>query len=429
MDTIISFRTKGLKVWRHAGFQKYFKNTGWMLFGKIFNMTISFFVVIFVVRYLGPEKYGVVSYVLGLATLFSVISRMGIDETILRDLVKIPEEKDLLLGSSLLIKFWSSILAITLGTTLMLLTEGFTEITLFVFVMFLSFLFRPAEIFRNYFQAEINGKIITIAEVISRVITAILLLSGVFRHASLLYFICIYSLDWALPFITLTILYGKNNKLTNLRYSKKSLVKIIKESAPLLFTSILTVVLAKTDIIMIRNFLDETQTGIYGAAVRLSEFWYVVPAVVITSFFPAIARSHKRNLSEYKRRTIYLSILILGMSIIVSLFFTFFSDYIIRVIFGDTFIAASSILSLYIWSSIGMSITLILKKDMLINNRTSQIFIFSLVTVILNFVLNFIFIPVYGINGAASATLISSAIFGILYFITTKLNNIIINLY
>ena len=73
--------------WQHAGFQKYFKNTGWLLFSKILTLAIAFFVGISVARYLGPTRYGTLNYILSFVGLFSFISSLGIDGIINRDIL------------------------------------------------------------------------------------------------------------------------------------------------------------------------------------------------------------------------------------------------------------------------------------------------------------------------------------------------------
>ncbi len=417
MEQILSSKKFLSKILNHKGLKRYGFNTGWMFIGKIFNLLISFFVAILVIRHLGPENYGIVSYVLGFVTLFSIIARTGVDGIIYRDLIDRPEERNSLLGSSLVIKSIASLTTILIGVFIAIWVEGFSQTSLFIFILFLSFIFKPSEIFRNYFQSEIKGKIISIIEIISKIITALMFFFGVLFNLPLIFFISVYAIDWSIPVIGLAFIYHKENSLKKLTYSKDSIKKIFIESLPLLLNGILATILAKTDIIMVRNILGDGQTGFYSAAVRLSEFWYVIPTLIISSFFPAIVRSYKRDSNEYKRRAGYLTSLIVGMSLVISILFTLFSEQIVKIILGKEFMVANSVLSLYIWSSIGMGITLILKRDLLIKKKVKQIFIFSLVSVIVNLILNFSLIPIYGINGAAIATLISSFVFGFLFTI------------
>jgi hypothetical protein len=46
----------------HPGFRKYFANTSWLFAEKVLRMAVGLFVGVWVARYLGPEKFGLLSY-------------------------------------------------------------------------------------------------------------------------------------------------------------------------------------------------------------------------------------------------------------------------------------------------------------------------------------------------------------------------------
>jgi len=45
-------------------FRKYFANTSWLLGERILRIPVSLLVGIYVARYLGPERFGLLSYAL-----------------------------------------------------------------------------------------------------------------------------------------------------------------------------------------------------------------------------------------------------------------------------------------------------------------------------------------------------------------------------
>ncbi len=91
-----------IKIWQHAGFQKYFRNTGWMFLGQ-FSMILSLTMNIWLARYFGPEKYGLINYTIAFVGMFSFIANLGISEILIRELVKNPEKRNKLLGTSFLL--------------------------------------------------------------------------------------------------------------------------------------------------------------------------------------------------------------------------------------------------------------------------------------------------------------------------------------
>ena len=67
-------------------------------------MVISLFVGIYVARYLGPERYGLLSYTMSFVWLFSAFLDLGHREIIVRELVLYPEQRNVILGSAILLR-------------------------------------------------------------------------------------------------------------------------------------------------------------------------------------------------------------------------------------------------------------------------------------------------------------------------------------
>jgi fatty acid desaturase len=68
--------------------QKVFSNIYWAVLGKVVNILSGLLVGILVARYLGPEQYGLMSYVISYVTLFSILATFGFDNIEIRELSK-----------------------------------------------------------------------------------------------------------------------------------------------------------------------------------------------------------------------------------------------------------------------------------------------------------------------------------------------------
>jgi len=70
--------TKLYYLKNYQGFIKYFTNISWFFAEKILRMVVGHFVGIWVARYLGPEKFGLLSYDQSFVGLFSAIATLGL---------------------------------------------------------------------------------------------------------------------------------------------------------------------------------------------------------------------------------------------------------------------------------------------------------------------------------------------------------------
>ncbi|MCB0842173.1 MAG: oligosaccharide flippase family protein, partial [Bacteroidetes bacterium] len=74
-----------------AGFKRYFKNTSWMLGGKLLQLIATFWVTAKVAKYLGPDQFGLWGYAQSVGVLFIVLAGMGLKQIVSRNLVNHPE--------------------------------------------------------------------------------------------------------------------------------------------------------------------------------------------------------------------------------------------------------------------------------------------------------------------------------------------------
>ena len=94
------------------GFQKYFENTLWLLGERILRMAILLFVGIYVARYLGPERFGLLSYALSFVLLFSSLASFGLDDILVRELVKLPDQRQNLIGTVFWLKICGTVVIV-----------------------------------------------------------------------------------------------------------------------------------------------------------------------------------------------------------------------------------------------------------------------------------------------------------------------------
>ena len=111
---------KIVQLKHHSGFRKYFANTSWLLGERALRMAVSLFVGIYVARYLGPERYGLLSYALSFVWLFSALASLGLDDILVRELVNQPEKRQNLLSTV----FWLKVCGtVVMGTTIVVVLQ------------------------------------------------------------------------------------------------------------------------------------------------------------------------------------------------------------------------------------------------------------------------------------------------------------------
>ncbi|MEK7680646.1 MAG: flippase [Patescibacteria group bacterium] len=406
-----------------VGFKRYFLNTSWNFVGKIVSLFISFFVSVSVVRYLGPNDYGLMSYILSFVGLFSFITSLGVDNVLLRELVKHPEKRNELFGSALFIRLVGAFIAISLIIFFIQFTNNNFYTNLLIIISSLSFIFQSFQIIYYHFQAEVLSKKATLNAVFIGIFLSCVKLLLIFLHLNLIYFLGVFLLESIIYAVSYIILYKRQGlSVLNWEFNRFVAFALFKDSWPLMLASAFAFTYSRIDQVMIKNMMTPAAVGLYDVGVRLSEVWYFIPTIIVSSLFPAIINAKKTDELIYQRRLAMLYSLIIYVSFLVILPLYFFANPVIKILYGLQFLGAVSVLKIYIWAGFAMALGTVINQFLLVENLTRISLYINCIGMLANILLNLILIPRIGINGAALATLISYSLipFSILLFKKTR---------
>jgi O-antigen/teichoic acid export membrane protein len=394
--------------WQHAGFQKYFQNMSWMFISRIFVLIIAFLINIYMARYLGPGNYGLLNYVISFVGLFSFIASLGIENITNREVINNPENKDKIIGTSFYLKLAGSLTAILIIFTSAKLTTNNPMLLGLIWMYSITYIFTTFNIIDVFFQSQALSKYPSIVMIIVGVISAFLKIGVMFFHYGIIWITAIYVFESILTALGLLYFFIlKGNSVKKWTFDKKVATMILRDSWPLMLTAVAIGIYMKIDQVMIKNMLGNESAGIYAAAVKLSEFWYFVPSLICVSIFPAIVNAKKVSGELYNNRLIKLYSIMFWLSFFIAIVTTIFAYLIVHTLFGSQYLGAVATLKIYVWAGIAVSLSAGLSQYLIAENYTKISAISTAVGAILNIILNIILIPLYGIEGAAFATLIS----------------------
>lgn len=227
--------------------------------------------------------------------------------------------------------------------------------------------------------------------------------------------------------ISLLILYYflKKKGLSFLRTTKYPF-PILRNSYHMFLTSSILLFMGNLDKFMIGYFIDEENVGYYSACIRLSIMVTFVLSSVTSYITPKIAKAYAlKNFDllklQYRKATRLIILSSLPFILVLAIFPNFFLG-----LFGEDFKGLKNILYLVIAMNIaniffGPLLYILNMMDLQVHVRNILFFAF-----VLNFILNTILIPIFGISGAAVSTLISTIFWkSLLYYkLQNKLNSL-----
>lgn len=401
------------KIENNHGLRKILDNINWVGGEKVVQLFLTIFVSAAVARYLGPEQFGLMNYALAFVSLFAVFNKLGLDSIVVRNIINNPEKKTDYLGSTILLRFLGSLFLLLISVAgVIFLRPDEPILHIFVFLIALAQFFKSFETIDLWFQSQVKSKYTVQSRFIAFFTISVLKIIFILTQQPLIAFVLMFLFDSLIASVLLVAFYQKKGPVSIFKWKVKieTMKELLKDSWPLILSGIAVALYMRIDQVMIGNMLGDEELGVYSVAVKLSEAWLFLPMVIAASVFPAILKAKKKSKELYLARIQKLYDFFTWFTIPVAVFVLFLSPYIIKILFGEEYLLASSALIILIFSGTFSFLGVASSKYLVAENLTRISFYRTLVGVVVNVILNLILIPHYGIIGSAIATLVSYAI-------------------
>jgi O-antigen/teichoic acid export membrane protein len=396
--------------------KQYLTSTGWMLADRLVRLAVVLVTGIFMARYLGVERFGQLNYASGVVGLFFTLTIMGLDEIVVRDLVRDPDKRPSLLGTTAVLKFLGALLLLVLvyATTLVEQMEDYT--TALVMIIALAELLKPMVAVEYWFQARVNGGPMARVSIAETLLGAGYKLLLIYIQAPLMWFAWSYVIETAVMALGNAWVYrAQGFRLAEWRWEKTLAVDILRQSWPLIIYGVALLVQARIDQVMIYGVLESVvgsgaayqEVGQYSVALRMVEALGFLPVVLQKSFAPAITGAKQRSPEQYAQRLTDFYRLMFLLFLLTAIPLYFLAEYVVVLLYGESYRMAGHLLALFgarlFFTNMGVA------KTSFITNES--LFKYSLLTVLIgatvNVSLNYFLIPTMRANGAIISSLVS----------------------
>ncbi len=392
--------------------QTIIRNGGWLFADRIFRMGAGLLVGIWLVRYLGPTQLGLWSYAGSFAGFFGSIALLGLDNIVIRELIKQPERQGEILGSALGLKLIASTAAVAVSIgAIGLVRPGETTVALLVGIAALGFIFQSTNVIDYYFQSTVQSKYTVLSASSAFLLTTIGKIVLLLNSGSLLGFALLGLAEIAITAVFLIIVYRRNARVrVRWHFEWNCARELLSHSWTQIIAVIAVVIYMRIDQIMIGHFLGDHEVGLFAASVRLSEMWYFIPLGIASSVLPALILARRQDNRIFLNRVQLLYDVMAWLAIFVAVFTTFTAHGIIAFLYGPAFRESAAVLSIQIWAGVFVCLGVIQLGWMTVQNLQRYSMYLTITGAVLNIAFNVILLPRYGVKGAAYATLVAQGV-------------------
>ncbi len=387
-------------------------NIAALLTSDVLNRATTFAVYALVARYLGDFGFGQVSLALLLFYTFYVFAGLGMRVYITREVARdrsltspfLVNASVLILGASLL-----SLVALGLFVWLM----GYEQRTaLLVLVVGLAIVpYALTSVNEAIFQAWEQMQYIAYANIphnVLKIVATVVLLSSGYGAIELgLALVVCYVLTLILAWWFTRRMVGRIAGQLDLPFMRRIVIEVL----PFLGLESVIAIWASLNALLLSRFGNEIDVGYYNAAMQVLVPVNLVLQSVVLSLFPRMVREFEQRSSDLPRVYADLIEVLLSITLPSVVGMMLLAEPILLLFYGhESFANATIVLQIVAWSLIPLALNRALGQVLLATLQEKITLRIVVVNTIISLILGLILIQLYGIVGAAIATVVTRVI-------------------
>lgn len=394
------------------------KNTFWLYFGQIGGRLIRAILVIYSARVLGAEGYGIFSFAIGFAALFTILSDLGIDSIVIREVARAKNEEKRIIAAAYYIK-----LALNAISYLLILSAiPFAPVAasrILIPLIGLAFIFDALRQFGFAIAKAIEKTEMEAGAYIAyQILTVTLGLTALIIWKTPFALATAYMLGSMLGFLIIALILRRYfwdiSKYFNRNIAKQTLA----DAWPFAFLGLTGIILTNMDTVMLGWFTTPEQIGYYSAAAKPVQLLFMMPAILAVAALPTLSRKTKDHTGRNATEKLLTAVNLIALPVAVGGFLA--PGIVVRLLYGMEYLAAVAPFQILIWIVIFNYPATIMGHAILAHNQQKKTIKFFVAAAIANIVFNYLLIPRWGVTGAATATLLSQIIATAGYYFVLK---------
>ena len=394
-------------------------NTITQLIGKIISTLLGLITIGLMTRYLGVEKFGWYITTIAFLQFIGIMTDFGAIVVTAQMLSEPFHDKTKLFKNLFTLRFFTALLFFALAPFIALFFPYPPEVKLAIIIASLSyFTIQINQVFVGLFQTKLKMHIYAISEVAGRIV----LVLGVWLLIKIdAGFLLIIAAILAASIIQTMIIWYKARQETAIGFDFdfKIWKDIITKMWPIALAIIFNAVYLKGDLIFLSIYSSQADVGLYGAAYRVLDVITQSAMMIMGTLMPLLAfawsRQQKNEFKKYYQQAFDIMML---FAIPMMFGAITLSKKIMQFIAGPDFAESEKILSILAIAVFGVFLGAVFGHTAVAINRQKETLWIYISNAIITLIGYLIFIPIYGMLGAAWMSVFSELYAGILLFFT-----------
>ena len=388
---------------------------------KAISTALGLVAVMIMTRYLGQEKFGWYTTTISFLQFIGIFIDFGLTPVTSQFLNEKEHDNERIFKNLLGFRLTSAIIFFGLAPIIALFFPYPTPVKIAIGLTTIHFIaVSLRQVLTGFYQTKLKMYIHALGELLGRVI----LVGGVwllaYMGSSFLPFMAIVILG-SVAYCGFLFVYAAKEHFAGFKFEWKIWKKIIKKMWPIALSIMFNVVYLKGDIVLLSLFRPQETVGVYGAAYKVIDILTESAMMTMGLLLPLLTYSWSRGLKEQFKKRFQQSfdfMMALGTPAVVGTIML--ARPIMDFIAGEKFIESALPLQILSLAVFGVFLGAVFGHTAVAIDKQKKTLWVYIGDAILTLIGYLIFVPTYGILGAAWMSVFSELFAGIFLYFTIK---------
>lgn len=416
--------------------RKILSNTAAQVAGKLIVAILGLAVVKISTNYLSVEGYGQYIAIYEFLAFFGIAADLGLFTIAVKEMSENEDQTEKIIGNILSLRTILVTLTMLAAVVTVFSIDRYadTKVPLGVAIASITVFFTILDgTISSVLQAKLKMHLASFTTIIGKVISVGFMVYVVFfgfPQDSDTGFYMLIAAGVIGNFIMLLMSNYFVTKITPLKYRfDLSLWRdVLKKSLPYGLALILNTIYFRIDSLLIFTIRGSEEVGIYGVAMKMLEYFAIVPLYFMNSVLPVLTKAIKEKSDKYKKVIHYAFDFLSALSIPMVVGGVILAYPIIFIVSKDDFLSRLSegfygsdiAFQILIFALLFQFLNVLFAFILIAVNKQMKLLYINGVGAIFNVIANLLVIPVYGFIGAATTSVISEFIILVGTFVLAK---------
>lgn len=392
---------------------KILRNMGVLVIGQAATVPLVFATSVLLVRHLGSEGFGEYAFVYAFVGLFTWLATFGMENIVVREASKDPEQAGEIWGSAFVTAALASLAAAALAIGVALVS-GYSSGKLLVLAGIEIIALATPRLVLVAFQVHLQqwkGVATNFGRQVAWLGAVVLLVrSGASVGQLVFWRVVIAAIETGINVFLARNLLGRP-----LKFSRPRFRYLLGEGWPLALTYLSIGVYHRIDRVLLERFVGPSELGYYAAGDNILTFFTVIPLAFMMSVYPILCRRlDQQHAFDRIARSSYRLTLFWIVGACGTLYGI--SYPVVTTLYGDEFAFTAKLMNILLLSQVASAYGVVISQVMIAKSRQRLITVTTVAGAVINVGANLYALPRWGAVGAAWVTVGSYWTAGILLY-------------